>query len=120
MAYLLLLLFDRFTKILSINKILPFYANQSLFFFNFPQLSLIVISVIILIILSLQLFKLKGKPTFNYLLLIIIGGLSNLFDRLFHGFVIDWLPTPISILNLADIYITFGCLLLIYATIFNK
>lgn len=46
--------------------------------------------------------------------LIIAGALSNFFDRLIHGGVVDYLVVPWGgIINLADILIFFGVILLI-------
>ncbi len=48
--------------------------------------------------------------------LIILGGLSNFFDRIFFGYVIDWIKIfilPISIFNIADLMIIGGITILI-------
>lgn len=43
------------------------------------------------------------------------GGISNFVDRLFHGYVIDYLYLrPYSYFNLADVMILTGCLLFVY------
>jgi len=44
-------------------------------------------------------------------LLILVGGLSNLFDRIFFNFVIDWLhfgANSFSVINIADLMIVGG------------
>jgi len=50
--------------------------------------------------------------------LIVIGGVSNLFDRICHGFVIDFIRINVasyslSVFNLADIYIALGLILML-------
>lgn len=106
------LILDRITKILSLKHFLAFYPNHSLYFFNLPSSVIVITSIIIIVTLTFFLLKSWHKPSIkNALLLIILGGSSNLFDRLLYGFVIDWIQTPISVLNLADISITLGCLL---------
>lgn len=50
--------------------------------------------------------------------LIVIGGLSNLFDRICYGFVIDFIRINVasyslSVFNLADIYIALGLILML-------
>jgi len=86
--------------------------------------------VIFTILVSVMLFSLlfyyfssKSLSSLSYLslALIISGGFSNLIDRLFHkGIVIDFLNFGIGnlrtgILNIADMAITFGVILLIYS-----
>ncbi len=113
MIYALLIL-DRLTKILAIKGILPLAKNPNLFFTQLNQT--VIISFSALILLFLIFYLIKSSPIIivkRGLLLIIVGGLSNLYDRVFYGFVIDWLSTPISVLNLADLSITLGCVILI-------
>ena len=49
--------------------------------------------------------------------MIISGGLSNLIDRLFRGYVVDYIDVnqiiKYPVFNIADISIVIGCLLLI-------
>lgn len=57
--------------------------------------------------------------------LIIGGGISNLIDRFFRGFVIDFMvinmgPQSTGIFNFADVGITFGLILIIYIHLFTK
>jgi len=127
-TFLFLLALDRFTKALvqqNQNLLnskllkLTYSQNNSLFFFNIPLLVLITISIIGLILITIWLrdaYQQKEKLLIIALLLIITGGISNFYDRLFTGFVIDWIWTallPISIFNFADIYITLGVTLAI-------
>lgn len=58
-----------------------------------------------------------GRPARNELL-IVIGGLSNLFDRIQYGAVIDFVQIFIgnyrlSVFNLADVYIVVGLALIL-------
>lgn len=53
------------------------------------------------------------------LALIILGGLSNFFDRIYFGYVIDYFRIfilPISIFNIADLMIIAGVILIIFNT----
>ena len=56
--------------------------------------------------------------------MILGGGISNLIDRLFRGFVIDYLDInylfKYPIFNLADICIVIGVFLIIMSLFFNK
>lgn len=87
---------------------------------------LIIISIILLIALIYFLIK-------NYIILNIIekisyaiiigGGIGNLFDRIFNGFVIDFIKIKtkkysLPIMNFADIFIFSGCVFLIIYSFF--
>ncbi len=52
------------------------------------------------------------------------GGIGNMLDRVFRGFVVDMIKTEFidfPIFNIADCYITCGCiLLLVHLLFFNK
>jgi signal peptidase II len=54
---------------------------------------------------------------------VLAGGIGNLLDRVFRGFVIDYIDItllfPSPIFNLADIYIVCGWLILVLLTIKN-
>ncbi len=40
--------------------------------------------------------------------LVVGGAIGNLLDRFFHGEVLDFLETPVAIVNLADVALTVG------------
>lgn len=92
--------------------------NSGLYFFNLDQEILIPFSAFIILFLSIFLFKSWKKKdwlTVGSFFLILMGGLSNLYDRLVFGYVIDWLwifLVPISVFNLADIMISLGITLI--------
>ena len=98
--------------------ILPF--NES-FMYN-------VISFIIAIITLVILFMIIKNNGFRKYALISIfsGAISNLYDRIYYSGVPDFIDFHIDnfhwfIFNVADIFITFGVICLIYAEIFlNK
>jgi len=50
--------------------------------------------------------------------LVLVGGLSNIFDRICYGFVIDFVRINVasyslSVFNLADVYIALGLILML-------
>ncbi len=98
------------------NQYLAFnlYLGQGIFYLFF---FLIFSLLIFFLILS---FK-KGKtlPFFSFGL-IIIGALSNFLDRLFYQAVIDYWQIPLTIFNLADIYILIGVILLFFLALWKK
>ena len=53
-------------------------------------------------------------------ILILSGGISNLIDRIYYGCVVDYIPlVNISSFNIADVFITFGAILILW-TNFRK
>ncbi len=130
-----LIILDRITKWLIL-------ANPNLFQSHFVQLELFknpklyfwsinstVLYIVISAVLGLVVFLLiktwhKNNTLLSFgLLLIILGGVSNLIDRIFCGYVIDWIRVfflPISIFNIADIMIVGGLVCLLIKVIFNN
>jgi len=63
---------------------------------------------------TIKRFDMHNKEFQIYLGLILAGALSNLFDRAWHGFVIDYVHIWIlPIFNLADLFILAGLLLIL-------
>ncbi len=141
---LIIFTFDRISKILIlnildetgkvdiyINSFLNFYlvwnkgigfgllsSNQD-YFYNIVTALIVIINFVIIY----MLFKEKGIK--YYFLLIILGGsLSNLFDRFYYRAVPDFVDLNYNgyhwfIFNVADIFITIGIILLILAELMS-
>ncbi len=125
-----LVLIDQFTKRLSLD--LPkegFTIIKNFFTFNYsenfgiafsipvPKTVLILGTVILLILLTYLFFKefdFKKRIAQASLILVLAGGIGNLIDRIFRGFVVDFISIwKWPIFNIADVYISVGVLLLI-------
>ena len=66
--------------------------------------------------------KIKSKFMNICLLLIISGGLGNLIDRIFYGFVVDFIEPlfiDFAVFNFADCCITVGAFLMIFYEIYE-
>ncbi len=131
-----LIIFDRFFKILS--KI--FFSNNEIeiigdfFKFNFAKnyfiafsipISgyilnvLIILIILLLLILIINFIQKKQFLLSVYFFFITLGASSNLFDRIYHGYVIDYFNLKyFTIFNLADCLIVFGSIKLLI--IINK
>ena len=88
------------------------------FFYNFITILIILIILILLFLIS----KARKFKKYSYLI-IIGGGLGNLFDRIFYKAVPDFIDIHFSgfhwfIFNIADIFITLGVICLIYDEVF--
>lgn len=120
---------DRFLKMLALSSI-NFSLIGDFFKFNFyPNYNIafslplggyflnIFIGLIILVVASLLLQTIKKQDFLNSccLLFVLAGAISNFFDRIRFGFVIDYLELRyFTIFNLADVMIFFGVLSLLY------
>lgn len=92
------------------------FQNQTTFLTIF---TLAVIAVILFVLLTKKI-----KPGLMYwsLVVVVAGGLGNFIDRLFRGFVIDYIePTFINfaVFNFADCCVTVGAALLIFSTLYD-
>lgn len=105
-----LLFLDRLTKWIALEGFMGLVKNFNFYFFTINQYLLIIIMGVVIILLSLLFLKTKNTA----LLLIIFGGVSNLFDRIYFGYVIDWINVSISTFNIADVMIILGILCLIF------
>lgn len=122
---------DRFFKILAFNNqasqvnlagdVLKFsYKSNYYIAFSLPLAGVWLNAVIILIILSLIFYLLKAIINSNQvtalcLFAVAVGAVSNLFDRLAYGYVIDYLDLKhFTVFNLADIMIMTGIICLLF------
>ena len=88
------------------------------YFYNLITILIIIIILILLFLVS----KVEKLKKYSYLI-IIGGGLGNLFDRIFYKAVPDFIDIHFNgfhwfIFNIADIFITLGVICLIYDEVF--
>lgn len=92
------------------------FAGSKIIFIVFPIL-------ITFYLFSLLKDKEFDKPFYQISLLLIIGGaIGNIIDRIFRGYVIDFIDFHINnvhwyVFNLADSSVTIGLLFLLYSSI---
>ncbi len=79
-------------------------------------------SVLAIILIILNLRGGKNRKSYNiFLSLILAGAMGNLIDRVFFGYVIDFLDFRIwPVFNVADSAITIGAVLLAWNILFDK
>lgn len=92
-------------------------SGQRMLFF---VITVLVLSVIVCLIRRLP-EKRRYFPLFLSSLLIFSGAIGNFIDRVRNGYVVDFLyfmPINFPVFNVADIYVTSGCALMIYLFLF--
>lgn len=130
---IVLLTIDQVTKSLIIDKsytiipnILNFTYTQNngiAFGMGMNRNIVIIISIILLLAFLVLLVKNINKISIGKtisLLLIIVGGISNIIDRIFRNYVIDFIDVNIFSFpkfNLADIYIVLGVIIFLITII---
>lgn len=126
---------DRYTKYLSsfVTGCLGICIKQSLNYgaaFNFLQgftwarVLLVIVGIAVLFFTTFFYFKTDKKITSLHLglALLFAGTLANMIDRIFYGFVIDFMTMPFNFptFNFADISNLVGVILLIIYLIKKK
>ena len=124
---IVIVIIDQLSKFLVIDKNISIIPN--FIEFNYTQNTggafgigrinfILIISIIIIIVIIVFLIKENTKIT-NYIpfVLLLSGSIGNLIDRIFKGYVIDFID--INILdfpnfNIADISIVSGVIVLLY------
>lgn len=128
LLYLGLIILERLSKWLVLSKPdlyqsglieLKLFKNPNLYFISFDSGFLYFLIGLALLLLIFLLFISWQKRDFFLMSgfsLIIIGGSSNLLDRVIFGYVIDWIRIfilPASVFNLADLMIISGMAILL-------
>ncbi len=94
------------------------YKNDKLLFFFSPPYVIIILFLALTIFIFFSFYEIKKEKDIPYLCIplgiILGGGLSNIFDRLRIGAVADYLDLYFWKMNLADIFILTGILILFY------
>lgn len=125
------ILIDRFLKILALNifqnrevnlidGLLRFtFAKNYYIALSIPFGGLILEGLIGALILVLLYIFLKNYQQRPFLFAVILGAISNFYDRMKYGFVVDYLSLKwFSIFNLADAMIV--CSIAIYLFLYYK
>ena len=129
---ILFVLSDRFTKYLAVKYLMPissvkvldgifnltYVENTGIAFGMLKGMNYIVVPVSAIIVAVCN----KKLLTFS-LNLIISGAVGNIIDKLYYGFVVDFLEFgffDFPVFNLADVFVCVGAVLLVIVILFSK
>ncbi len=103
---------------------LVYVENRGVAFGMFQDMQWLFITItsiviVVFVVLLIKYYK-KSRMFSVAATLIIAGGIGNLIDRVWHGFVIDYLQLSFfdPVCNFADYCITFGTVLLVVYLLF--
>ena len=130
----ILLLLDQIIKFIVIDNnfvLIPGFLNLSYtentgIAFGLNENNVILIILVNVVILGIIIKFLKENMDkidmleFISLILVLVGGVGNLIDRIFRGHVIDFININLfnfPVFNMADIYITVGAIILLIVII---
>lgn len=139
-SMLALVALDQIIKLLVLNYLKPigsfpliddviqlnYVENTGAAFGSFSEqtnlLSIFTFVVIIIGILALMFKKIKFGVEYICVTLIISGGIGNLIDRIFRGFVVDYIEPlfiNFAVFNFADILVTCSAIFLIVWLVYD-
>ena len=83
-----------------------------------PNLITIILTPLIILLLIYYFYKKKNKTNLFYLSssFIIFGAISNYIDRILFSFTIDYFRFFTGVINLADVMIVLGGILLLFVS----
>ncbi len=119
----LLVLFDQLTKLYFYGKNIYIFKYLSLSFISNTGASFGILKgnnllfiFITLIVIGLMIYYFnKEKKYLMAFTFLLAGAFGNLIDRIFRGFVVDFIDFKFwYVFNLADTFVTIGILLLVY------
>ena len=113
----LVIAIDQFTKLLVVQSSILWSCNLGFAFGLLPGFLNWVIAFLVLSAVVYLFFKQKEFIFYAPFALILGGGIANLTDRIFRGYVVDFIRIPLwpTTFNFADLAITVGVLLIIFS-----
>ena len=109
-------------KVLSLTYVENRGTMMGLFNLNATVMAIISFVVLAGLIVFVCLGKLKFGFPYVCIILIIAGGAGNIIDRIFRGFVIDYIEflfVDFYVFNFADMLITCSCFLLVFYELYT-
>lgn len=125
-----IILIDQIVKILMIGRsltIIPgfldftYTQNMGAAFGMGKPVIVLIVNILLVLGIIIVMTKYKNKIT-NFIpyIMVLAGGIGNLIDRVFRGFVIDFIDVNLfdfPVFNIADICIVLGIFIICYTII---
>ena len=120
---------ESFVAVLGILRITYLQNYGAAFSIMSGQTLLLILAALIIIVALIGFIIRKKIKDLIYLIsinMIISGGISNLIDRIFRGYVVDYLDTifwpmeDFAVFNFADCLVVVGCAILMSKIIYNE
>ncbi len=113
----ILILIDQLTKLLASNWGWSIFFNDN-FAFSLPIPVMLMFAIYIGVLISISIYVYKTWQRFDTMqrvawCLVFAGGLSNIAERIILGHVRDFIYLANGILNVADLFILTGLMLLL-------
>ena len=85
-------------------------------------ITIMLTSILLIVCLAFIIKEKENKALLIVLTCILGGGVGNLIDRIFRGYVVDMISCGnFAVFNIADIFVTCGCILCaVYLLFFYK
>jgi signal peptidase II len=112
-TFIILLIVDQLIKFVLIIFFPEQVFKNLVGIFNIGNIFYIILFTILMVIVLLFLFNNKKDIYVFPFQFILAGAFSNLLDKVFRGYVIDFIPVFNGYLNLADLFIIFGLLIIL-------
>ena len=139
--FVLALIIDRATKQLAMSRLVGkdavnvigevfqfVYTENAGAAFGIMQNQRIIFYIITALVVALIVYFVVKMPTDSHytplgvvLSFVLAGAIGNLIDRVIHHFVVDFIyfsPIDFPVFNVADIYVTLGCIAFVILVIF--
>ena len=127
---IIIIIIDQIVKVLMVNKyvtIIPgilnftYTKNMGAAFGIGTPIVVLIVNIVLIIGIIIAVIKFKNLIT-NYIpvTLLLAGGIGNLIDRVFRGYVIDFIDVNLfdfPNFNIADICVVFGVIVIIFEII---
>lgn len=113
----ILITIDQLTKLIATQLGWPIFLNDQ-FAFSLPVPVALMFAIYILVLSGMSIYAYRTWARFNKMqkvawAFVYAGGLSNIGERIIFGEVIDFIPIANGMLNVADLFILLGLVLLL-------
>jgi lipoprotein signal peptidase len=120
---IILILIDQLTKLMATQLGWPIFLNDQ-FAFSLPLPIALMYAIYFVVLTGMSTYVYKTWQRFNSMqrnawAFVFAGGISNIGERILTGHVKDFIPIANGMLNIADLFILLGLVLLLASNRYN-